>query len=253
MITTENELWHKVEINEDCPSPRNGHTCVVLNGTIYIFGGSSPDTGPLDDMWTLEFTDETLRKAKWSRITYEGEHKPSERELHSMFLVDSHSGISETKEKPNPGSYRETRIAVYGGKTEQHNSLSDLHLFDLQTKTWKELKVSSGEQTSGSRVASSCSERTDAVGRVPIFGGWDGESTVFADALILQFGPNYTVSAKQVSLGGATGTARIAGAACMRTTSEEGYHMDTHYIFGGCGPEADTNNVARTQFFRDFT
>lgn len=274
VFNTETERWHKVDLPDTGKPPaRNGHGAVMHNNKMYIFGGSSPETGPLNDFWVFEFelddndtTQQQVDKGKWSKVkqttkpagagtgaSTSSSSVPAARELHCMFLVDSHAGTKENGTKPVPGSFKQSHIAVFGGRGKDFGPLSDMHLFDLENHQWMELTMPQLEESAACRIAACSSHKTDAAGRIPIFGGWDGDTTVFADAIVVQFAPDFSVSVKQTSVGGGTGIARFASTACMRTSVEEGYHIETHYIFGGCGPSADTNNMARARMFEDFT
>lgn len=43
----------KLETGVAVPSPRTGHSAVVYNDAMYIFGGSSNENKKLNDTWSL--------------------------------------------------------------------------------------------------------------------------------------------------------------------------------------------------------
>lgn len=49
--------WIKVDINSKCqPSGRSGHSSVVFEGNMYIFGGKDEDNNKLNDIWRLDLS-----------------------------------------------------------------------------------------------------------------------------------------------------------------------------------------------------
>lgn len=53
VFNTVTAVWSKPASVGDRPTPRNGHTLVNVSGRLFLFGGSSPDDGPMNDFFEL--------------------------------------------------------------------------------------------------------------------------------------------------------------------------------------------------------
>ena len=90
--------------------PRYGQTCVVVNGKLYVFGGSTSE-GPLNDMWKYDPVADS-----WEKITPANDPPPP-RWLHAAALW-------------------ETGMWIMGGMGDGGSELSDTWKFDFTTSTW---------------------------------------------------------------------------------------------------------------------
>ncbi len=49
--------WEMVKIlSEICPSPRAGHSSIMLGDKMVIFGGRDDENNKLNDIWLFDFT-----------------------------------------------------------------------------------------------------------------------------------------------------------------------------------------------------
>ena len=52
----EEGAWERVEPNEGpLPIPRAGHSAVMYDGKMYVFGGKDEDNEKLKDFWRFDF------------------------------------------------------------------------------------------------------------------------------------------------------------------------------------------------------
>lgn len=73
--------WEHVKImGEIMPSPRAGHSSVIHNDSMYVFGGKDEDNNKLNELWRFDFTNYTWQEVK----TYED--PPLPRSGHSACL-----------------------------------------------------------------------------------------------------------------------------------------------------------------------
>ena len=50
--------WTELQCTGSIPSPRGGHTAVLVGDVMYVFGGSSRDEGIMDDLYALRLSSE---------------------------------------------------------------------------------------------------------------------------------------------------------------------------------------------------
>jgi len=145
----------KPSVNGSLPPVRGGHTAVLADMQLVIFGGHAyQGKGSfeyLNDVWVLD-----CASLSWQRV-FCGGVAPEKRYGHSCSLVGS-------------------RMFVFGGRGPNGVLFRDMHFLDLQTWTWVPVNATSGGPTprfyNGSLV----------VGRkIVIHGGWNGEQKCFGD------------------------------------------------------------------------
>jgi len=128
---------------ENAPQPRSAHSAVVYKNEMYIFGGWNGHQS-LDDFYSLN-----LDTLQWRKI--QSENGPSRRRMHSCAV---HNGKMYVF-----GGYDESRLA---------ESYNELHCFDFQSETWKEVtcrgKIPKGRSRAGATVVGN---------NMYIIGGWD--------------------------------------------------------------------------------
>ena len=84
-MTTTNEpvVWSRIEVNGSAPSPRSGHSAVIYNDAMYIFGGLGEFR--TNDLFRFEFASRT-----WTEIKPVDESKvPSKRCKHSACIYQN--------------------------------------------------------------------------------------------------------------------------------------------------------------------
>lgn len=128
--------WHQLEHQEGIKIiPRESHTAVLYNSSIYILGGST---------YANDFLQFDIRTGQWKELYYE--NAPTRRNSHTAVI------------------YKDEMI-VFGGLAGKY--LNDVHVFNFEKQEWKEM-VTSGEKPSGRANSSAVVYK----GRMYIFGGF---------------------------------------------------------------------------------
>lgn len=84
--------WVKPKVTGEVPEQRNSHAMVSLGRTVILFGGSSPDDGPMNDLYALACPEDVAGgEWQWRQLGTRGP-APMPREMHSMFLYPSTAG-----------------------------------------------------------------------------------------------------------------------------------------------------------------
>lgn len=101
--------WCLVKVNvENMPSARAGHSSVVDDKYIYVFGGKDNNDQKLNDLWRFDVTTED-----WEQVKYAQEgHIPIGRTGHTCAVYNGH-------------------LLVFGGIYETTKELNDFHAFNL--------------------------------------------------------------------------------------------------------------------------
>ena len=111
--------WQKIETADALartPKPRAGHSGVIQNGSLYVFGGKDDDNNKLEDLWKFDLSSRT-----WTQlITDETYNRPMARSGHSAILYQNYIGI-------------------FGGIFEVTKELNDFHLYDITNNKWIKL------------------------------------------------------------------------------------------------------------------
>ena len=127
----------------NAPQPRSAHSAVVYKNEMYIFGGWNGYQS-LNDFYSLN-----LDTLEWKQI--QSENGPSKRRMHSCAVYNCKMYLF--------GGYDESRPA---------ESFNELHCFDFETQTWKEVpcqgKIPKGRSRAGAIVVGN---------NMYIIGGWD--------------------------------------------------------------------------------
>jgi N-acetylneuraminic acid mutarotase len=58
--------WEKVEVKGQEPCPRAGHSMVVHDGQMFVFGGKDDDNNKINDLWIFD-----IKEKYWTRIESE--------------------------------------------------------------------------------------------------------------------------------------------------------------------------------------
>lgn len=99
----------------------SGHSCVVSNNVMFLFGGKNQQTGEyLNQIWGLN-----LESLNWKKPDLKG-HSPQPREFASMLL------------------HSKNFILVYGGRAHGKN-LNDMHVLKVDAKIWLHVSPESYE------------------------------------------------------------------------------------------------------------
>lgn len=109
-------LWTKVKLAEGSPKPcpRSGHSAVLHQGDMYVFGGKDEDANKLQDLWKFNYN-----QLSWEKLTQPNlDHNlPMARSGHSAALY---------------GDF----IVIFGGIYEVTKELNDLYAYSIQKNQW---------------------------------------------------------------------------------------------------------------------
>lgn len=104
--------WCRIKTNGKKPCARAGHSAVIVESYMYIFGGKDNSDTMLNDMWRLNLS---VSSADWEKVAYDTESvTPRGRQGHTMAFYKNH-------------------IIVFGGLYEITRELNDLHIFNLKS------------------------------------------------------------------------------------------------------------------------
>ncbi|KAG8939622.1 Negative regulator of mitotic exit [Tulasnella sp. 424] len=113
--------WSKFRPPGPYPGPRKGHSFIIVDNTIWLYGGvKAPDR--LDDMWCLDLGNDGIEQVRWRRIPKK-DPWPQARAFHSTVYYD--------------GS-----LYLFGGWVLQKtlNNLNDLWRFEISAETWTKVQ-----------------------------------------------------------------------------------------------------------------
>eukprot|EP01095_Lingulamoeba_sp_RSL-Kostka_P001117 TRINITY_DN1159_c1_g1_i2.p1 TRINITY_DN1159_c1_g1~~TRINITY_DN1159_c1_g1_i2.p1 ORF type:complete len:645 (-),score=189.55 TRINITY_DN1159_c1_g1_i2:105-2039(-) len=194
-------LFKNDESNEDIPCPRWGHSAVVYEGKMYIFGGYS-NQHYLNDLWVYD-----PESNQWELVVPTGK-KPNPRHFHaavtykdSMYIISgfglsaNHEDIFrynfvsnewtcfDNKTPPRRGHsaiIHENCVYIFGGKNEKQR-FSSLLEYNFDTKTWADIQTTNSPSN---RYFHSCVKWKDNT--MIIFAGLG--KTNYNDIFMLYFG-----------------------------------------------------------------
>ncbi|KAK9198773.1 hypothetical protein WN944_013959 [Citrus x changshan-huyou] len=210
VFDTVNQTWSQPVIKGSPPTPRDSHSCTTVGENLYVFGGTD-GMNPLRDLHILDTSSHT-----WISPSVRGEG-PEAREGHSAALVGKRLFIfggcgksSNTNDEVyyndlyilntetfvwkrattsgNPPSARDShtcsswknKLIVIGGEDGHDYYLSDVHILDTDTLTWKELN------TSGMVLSPRAGHSTVAFGKnLFVFGGFTDSQNLYDDLYMI--------------------------------------------------------------------
>lgn len=112
-------FWQEEELGQGPkPSPRAGHSSVLMKTLMYIFGGKGKESDKFNDLWILNTID-----LNWQQVSFDDDFRnwmPDQRSGHSMFNFRG-------------------KIIVYGGMHRVLQEMGDLALFDPNKQKWTEV------------------------------------------------------------------------------------------------------------------
>jgi len=149
--------YKKITSGNDAPCPRYGHSAVVIDDNIFIYGGSNDlDGTPVDEpglVWNFDTT-----TSHWTKLMPSSKSSlPSTRHLHASVATDAPRDTTRPMDEgtmpqmpPDPArndmlpepqaatSYG--TLFVYGGVSNgsKDDPLTDIYAFDMATRTWTE-------------------------------------------------------------------------------------------------------------------
>ena len=112
----------KIEENEFIPSERYGHSAVILEDKMYVFGGCNTDGAFLNELYSWDF-----KSNKWNHLKRgEGENIiwPKGRHFHSAIVYKN-------------------KMYIFAGKSNGY--MNDLYSYDPRTGIWENKDTAKGE------------------------------------------------------------------------------------------------------------
>ena len=116
----EKKKWKEIDVREEEPPERYCHSAVYdpAGKQMFIFGGLNNTKKYLSDIWIFD-----IQKKEWKEIPSAEEEFPARFSLNAIY--DSAN----------------KQIIMFGGGQEGRRFFSDIWIFDLEKKKWKEIKV----------------------------------------------------------------------------------------------------------------
>eukprot|EP00002_Diphylleia_rotans_P015075 TRINITY_DN2918_c0_g2_i4.p1 TRINITY_DN2918_c0_g2~~TRINITY_DN2918_c0_g2_i4.p1 ORF type:complete len:400 (-),score=62.49 TRINITY_DN2918_c0_g2_i4:911-2110(-) len=135
------------------PKKRFGHTmcCTVVGGfenAAYVFGGCLATGKASNELWKLDLDSE-----KWTPLLSTDGDPPQPRFSHASVLVGR-------------------RLYVYGGCDDYNNYFDDLHVYDIDDRSWEQLSTGGARPSARHGHSLSC-----VANRIYLFGGMSQHST----------------------------------------------------------------------------
>ena len=117
--------WSRLDISGPSPPPRNSHVACVVNGgrLLVVYGGSSPEVGPMSDVYLLDLEEGAER---WIRPKVTGQ-APEPREMHAACVLPN---------TPGDGDWKGDREIIVVGGRGGASVLSDAVVLDAQGLEW---------------------------------------------------------------------------------------------------------------------
>lgn len=111
----ETKTWQEVKLHsKSLPAPRAGHSAVVVDDAMYIFGGKDDENEKLKDLWRFD-----LNNQNWQQLD-SPDNSVAARSGHSCCVFNNH-------------------LIVFGGIQEITKELDDTIVFNLKTGKWTQL------------------------------------------------------------------------------------------------------------------
>eukprot|EP00753_Platysulcus_tardus_P003822 PLAT12492.5.p1 GENE.PLAT12492.5~~PLAT12492.5.p1 ORF type:complete len:435 (-),score=153.04 PLAT12492.5:746-1876(-) len=233
-------VWTRLDVEEDRdgggrPAARNSHALVALpGGSVLLFGGSSPMSGPMKDVWLLQLADGA---ARWQKLSPSGA-APTAREMHSAVFVAARpaarfmprlavleSEVAGGGEAAAAAGGTDAALSgtvyIYGGRG-MYGVLGDVIALDLADMKWSE-----AVDTASARCAHTASLLPSGK-QLVVWGGWDGAGMLFnaASTLLLD-----TATWTHHGYARPPPAARFAHAAAQSSEGDAG--GAALYVFGG--------------------
>lgn len=140
-VDVDTMTWHNPRCAGGGPDARYGHTCTVVDYTLYVFGGKG-EAGLFNDIWALD-----VETWGWTRLP-STTAPPPPRFQHSQFSVGK-------------------KVVFFGGWNGRE-SFNDLWVYDIDGRAWMRPKVSGPAPCPRHGHSTQITED----GRVLVFGGW---------------------------------------------------------------------------------
>ena len=220
--------WSRLEISGPSPPPRNSHVACVVNGgrLLVVYGGSSPEVGPMSDVYLLDLEEGAER---WIRPKVTGQ-APEPREMHAACVLPN---------TPGDGDWNGDREIIVVGGRGGASMLSDAVVLDAQRLEW----VRRGDVGVAVCAHTAVPWRLGRSGAALLFGGFGGAAlrgndTVTVDGTTLKT-ITKGVSSEDMAF---APEPRFAHSSCP--VGEHVLPGGGMLVFAGVTPEADLSDVA---------
>ncbi|EFO95506.1 hypothetical protein CRE_09400 [Caenorhabditis remanei] len=220
-------MWRKVEIDGFIPPSRDGHTAVIWNNQMFVFGGFEEDSQRFSqETYVFDFGTATWREMHTKNTP------PLWRDFHTASVID---GV----------------MYIFGGRSDHNGQVGDEHLFhttqDLYDDTLMALNLTTGVWTKQEIPAdATCrpgGRRSHSTwvygGKMYMFGGYLGTRNVHYNELYC-FDPS-TVSWSIIDVRGKYPTARRRHCSVVSNGRV--------YLFGGTMPNPSTCHPLSTTVY----
>ena len=109
--------WSQVNSSTtgNLPAPRAGHTSIIHEHNLFVFGGTGEDTEKLGDLWKCD-----LKSYSWQHVEARGT-APSGRSGHSAI---AYAGV----------------MIVFGGVCERNRETNAMYVYDFAMDTWTQIQ-----------------------------------------------------------------------------------------------------------------
>ncbi|KAJ0049262.1 hypothetical protein Pint_16276 [Pistacia integerrima] len=190
ILDTSSHTWISPSVRGEGPEAREGHSAALVGKRLFIFGGCGKSSDTNDEVYYND-----LYILNTGEFLYLTSITKCFRLLKSMFhFILVSSSLAETfvwkraTTSGNPPSARDShtcsswknKIIVVGGEDGHDYYLSDVHILDAETLTWKELK------TSGQMLPPRAGHATVAFGKnLFVFGGFTDSQNLYDDLYML--------------------------------------------------------------------
>jgi N-acetylneuraminic acid mutarotase len=101
-------------VSEECPEPRAGHSAILFEDKMYVYGGKNEENNKLNDFWSFDLT-----TFEWQRLA-DADNVGLSRSGHSVCVYENH-------------------MIVFGGIHEITKELDDMFAYSFRDQKWVSL------------------------------------------------------------------------------------------------------------------
>lgn len=255
ILNLDNLEWKQgLSITGDFPTPRMGHTAVLVGKKILVYGGWN-GMNVLDDLYSFE-----VATMHWQKLDTTGEAPKRQfhtahvigskmfvfgggdgknwlNSLHCLNLRNLEWSLCRTGGTVPPGRLQHCSVVhrkklfVFGGEPDRQAQLDDFYVLNTKNLDWTQVTRSEGPSA---RVSCACAIANDSLF---VFGGFDGDK--WLNDLY-----EFDINTKEWSL--VTPGSKVPAARCRHTAN---LYKHKIYIFGGNDSERSFKDVWALKVF----
>lgn len=117
--------WSKLRPQEPYPGPRFGHSFIIVDNQIWLYGGGL-ETARMDDMWCFDLGNDSIQKVRWRQIPKKDPWPPA-RSYHSTVYYDG-------------SLYLFAGVIIAPERPEEQLQLNDIWRFEISAETWTKIQ-----------------------------------------------------------------------------------------------------------------